>query len=752
MLALTGSEYEFIGSTGEDREGLYLRTEAITNIAWDEPTRRLYEQNQAKGMVFRNLNTLFGRVLAERRTLVSNDVEHDPRAGGRPDGHPELRAFAGLACGEEMVAMIGLANREGGYSAAMIEDLEPATVFVESIVRQARSAAERRLAEARLHAIARATLDTIITIDQKGIILDVNPAIESAFGYTPSECLGQNVSMLMGTPEREAHDGYLAHYLETGEKRIIGLPREVAAYRKDGSQVLVELFVSEVILDGQRCYAGVLRDVTARAQTERRLRDSAAQLSTALEMAKAGHWEYDVAADRFTFNDAFYKIFGATADALGGYHLTPMEYATRFVHPDERAVVGEEVAAALSSNEPHYTRDLQHRFLYFDGRVGQLAVRLTVARDDRGAITKLYGVNQDITERVLQEQTRARVEEQERMNRELAARVEELDRNRNVSALTSECVELLQCCVKLQEGIEVVSRFVDRMYPEANVRVYVQESSLDELQLYRTFERFGGESPRLVIETPDCWALRLRRVYVAQPGGAHLGCDHLSDHPGGVTLCAPLISLDRLVALVSVSMPVSADNLPFEARRAERLAAHFETTIQSLGGALSTISLRESLQRLALVDELTGLPNRRAFARPPRLASHRGSLRRPARPFVRSSPSTVDRVSTRSTARCACLLLVTPWHEDVVASAGKELHPAFDAVGDDLTDATLEAERRVDEPEHLAHLLILEAPLDDLVPRVFELAAEPEPGDPVEHDRGRIPFAPRLARGAVHVE
>jgi PAS domain S-box-containing protein len=132
LLALTGSEYGFIGFTGQDEEGPFLQTKAITNIAWDDATREFYRQHETTGLVFRNMNTLFGRAITSQHRLISNDVATDFRATGRPHGHPPLRTFAGLPIrdGANMVGLVGLANRIGGYDDAMIETIEPVLAYL----------------------------------------------------------------------------------------------------------------------------------------------------------------------------------------------------------------------------------------------------------------------------------------------------------------------------------------------------------------------------------------------------------------------------------------------------------------------------------------------------------------------------------------------------------------------------------------------------------------------------------------------
>src|SRR5690606_4229364 len=109
----------------------------------------------------------------------------------------------------------------------------------------------------------------------RGTLESFNPTAERVFGYAPDEVLGRNISMLMPEPYRSEHDGYLARYLETGERRIIGTTREVVARRRDGSTFPVELTVSETVLGGRRVFVGFARDVSDRRQLEDQLAEQA---------------------------------------------------------------------------------------------------------------------------------------------------------------------------------------------------------------------------------------------------------------------------------------------------------------------------------------------------------------------------------------------------------------------------------------------------------------------------------------------
>lgn len=127
---------------------------------------------------------------------------------------------------------------------------------------------ERRQ-DSRLEAILGTIVEGIITIDEKGIVQTFNAAAEKIFGYRAEEVVGRNVNMLMPEPYRSQHDTYIRNYLTTGEKRIIGIGREVAGRRKNGGIFPMELAVSEARVGGQRIFAGIIRDITDRRRAER---------------------------------------------------------------------------------------------------------------------------------------------------------------------------------------------------------------------------------------------------------------------------------------------------------------------------------------------------------------------------------------------------------------------------------------------------------------------------------------------------
>lgn len=142
--------------------------------------------------------------------------------------------------------------------------------------------------EVHLRAILEAAPDAMVVIDEAGIIEEFSPAAERQFGYRAAELRGRNVKLLMPSPYREEHDGYLRRYLTTGERRIIGIGRVVVGQRSDGSTFPMELSVGEARTGGRRRFIGFIRDLTESQTTRARMQELQHELLHAARLRSTG--------------------------------------------------------------------------------------------------------------------------------------------------------------------------------------------------------------------------------------------------------------------------------------------------------------------------------------------------------------------------------------------------------------------------------------------------------------------------------
>ena len=194
-----------------------------------------------------------------------------------------LAAMLGVWCGLFLAQRIGPVGHADLASAVVFAGVACAIVVGgESFQRSRREAAaiNRDLAsrEAHLSSILDTVPDAMIVIDENGIMQSFSSAAERLFGWTAGEAIGRNVKLLMPSPHREAHDGYLERYSRTHERRIIGFGRVVVGQRKDGSTFPMELSVGEMETADGKFFTGFVRDLTERQRTEARLQELQSEL------------------------------------------------------------------------------------------------------------------------------------------------------------------------------------------------------------------------------------------------------------------------------------------------------------------------------------------------------------------------------------------------------------------------------------------------------------------------------------------
>lgn len=180
----------------------------------------------------------------------------------------------------------------GALLALVLTSIVLARRYARELERRATSAVQHRAAEsaiaseeARLQAMLATAPESMVVIDEGGIVERANPATEKMFGYPAAELVGRKVALLMTEPDRARHDRYLERYLKTGHARIIGTGRELTARRRDGTTFPIHLTVVEQRIAGQRRFIGTMRDITQSRLTDALLR-AETRIATALSRAQ----------------------------------------------------------------------------------------------------------------------------------------------------------------------------------------------------------------------------------------------------------------------------------------------------------------------------------------------------------------------------------------------------------------------------------------------------------------------------------
>jgi two-component system sensor kinase FixL len=272
-------------SDASDSDGRYrlLFEEAGLGIKWATPEGDLVEVN-------RSFCTLVGYERDEllrrhyREITHPDDRERDETlfrkllTGGIPSYSIDKRYLHRDGSPIHVRVTSSLVRMDRVYRLSIVQDLRSQDAATQA----------QREGEARFRTVLDTIQDAMVVIDERGKIEAFSPSAERMFGHSAQEATGQNVKILMPSPYQERHDGYLGHYLKTGERRIIGIGRVVTGLRKDGSTFPMELSVGEVVLEGRHIFTGFVRDLTSRKNTERELATLQAELSHVARVSEMG--------------------------------------------------------------------------------------------------------------------------------------------------------------------------------------------------------------------------------------------------------------------------------------------------------------------------------------------------------------------------------------------------------------------------------------------------------------------------------
>lgn len=299
-----------------------------------------------------------------------------------------------------------------------------------------------RRAHGGLETFRRAIEDSptaVIITDPLGNIEYVNPRFSELTGYSAEECLGRNPRFLKSGAHQEEFYRQLWHTLTEGR-----VWRGEMCNRKKNGELCWELASIAPVRDAEgkiAHFVAVEEDVTERRRIEQALRDNERRTNIAMDVSLLVHWELDLATRTFTFDDRFYALYGTTAEREGGSRMSAAEYARRFVPPEDRAIIANEIQRKSTPEEVGKVRRLEHRIIRADGEERFIAVCYQAERNAAGEVIRTYGANQDITERwrAAQELADAKARA-EAANRDLA---HSLDRQRELEKMKEQLVGLL---------------------------------------------------------------------------------------------------------------------------------------------------------------------------------------------------------------------------------------------------------------------------------------------------------------------
>jgi PAS domain S-box-containing protein len=394
VVQLSESEYGFFGEVLQKQDGKpFVKMHTFSKLSNNVSMQNFIEQHSPPNMEFHNTHNLFGAVLQSKKSTIANDPMRDPRSGGLPPGHPPVHSFMALPIfyGDEIVAVIGIANRRGGYDQSLMDYLQPLLTTTGHIVVANRHNMRRKDAmreleqkEALFRRILSTVSDSIITINMGGFIETVNPATEKMFGYLREEMLSQNINQLI--PDLYQNDfkkQYLNHEVGEYHERI--------GRRKDGSSFSIEFTVSEFKIGDEQMFTVTIIDISHLQNVSPILGQVDKNFVDIQRMVHAGTWELDLATNQVGASEEVYHIFNLESCAVD----LNIHRMLESISQEDQLIAKLAIENCAKSNEP-FVIDLR---LTCNGAVKKFVqMQGNPQCNAKGEVTNIIGVIQDVTD------------------------------------------------------------------------------------------------------------------------------------------------------------------------------------------------------------------------------------------------------------------------------------------------------------------------------------------------------------------
>ncbi len=399
LVEITESEYGFLDEVFYDEEGkVYKKNLAISDIAWDEDSRKLYKMLQDRDLKFDFLDNLSGLPALTGKTVISNDPAKDERSKGLPKGHPPINSFLGMPVffGGLLICVAGVANRKGGYDREIPDFLAPLLSTCGSITHALRQEAEEREnrrklveSEAKYRLIVENQNDLVIQFDREKRVLFASPSYCRTFGVEEEEVLGKQFFPLIHDDDVET----VKKSISTLGKHPYQTYHEERAKTGDGWRWFG--WSLKALPDDQGEIDRVVavgRDITARRKAERALAESRQKFKTVADYTY--DWETWIDPEgRFVYvSPSCKRITGYDPDEFAD----DPQLMNAIVHPEDLPTVLEHKREAEKKGEPH---ESEFRIRTRQGEEKWIGHVCQPVYDSQGRYLGKRGSNRDITEK-----------------------------------------------------------------------------------------------------------------------------------------------------------------------------------------------------------------------------------------------------------------------------------------------------------------------------------------------------------------
>jgi PAS domain S-box-containing protein len=290
-------------------------------------------------------------------------------------------------------------------------DIEYLEGFVKDVTRETEAEMALNESESRYRLISENTGDVIWIMDSNSLKLTyVSPSVYHLTGYTQKKLLNQSIQDIIETKAYEDISMNLTkriNLLKTGDKSSQVMIDYINIINKEGiivpTEVVTTLLIDE---DGQiNEILGVSRDITERKESEKKIREIMQRNEYAMAVSKMANWEFDVDKNIFRFNPRFYMMLGITFEDVGSYEMGMDEFIQTYAHPDFVDKLTDAVIQGMESDDPYFQIQIEGKLTRSNGEVFWVNALFRGEKDDNGVTIKLHGVNQEITERKIIEES-----------------------------------------------------------------------------------------------------------------------------------------------------------------------------------------------------------------------------------------------------------------------------------------------------------------------------------------------------------
>jgi len=299
-----------------------------------------------------------------------------------------------------------------------------------------------------LQALLQSAVVAILAIDDRGRIRTANPAAERMFGYTSEEMRDRNISMLMPEPYRSQHDHYMERYVRTGEKRIIGIGREVAGQRKDGSIFPIHLAVGEFESEGDRFFSGIITDLSAHARLQAEIDRQSLLFQAVFDYVPETLVISAPEGQIVLINPAATRMFGYSANEVTG-----LDWTVLFDAPPDKAQLQKDLASKHESDggSVEISTVLRRK----DGRTFPAQGHIAVIAGADGTQMAVVSLFRDMTEEIKRRESSLRLQKLEAVGQLTGGIAHDFN---NLLTIISGNLELLDGTISNPEDRELLSR------------------------------------------------------------------------------------------------------------------------------------------------------------------------------------------------------------------------------------------------------------------------------------------------------